>query len=197
MIALSLRRNILSRCRRPTLTSSLMNHSLKKTFLPRNMTKRPRNDEKRIRRALDASPFIGTQQHRHLYFVFVFVFVSGQPCSGDLRPPVQKRLSSRSASLRHHALQDDKVEVVVLYLGMRATVLRIRLRLGFEGYSATIFLLSNRSNIHRSYFNSFLAQAIFRATDSELDVLGVPGKIRKRSTTSLLEEKPSSDVKDV
>ncbi|KAL2330421.1 hypothetical protein Fmac_018002 [Flemingia macrophylla] len=46
----------------------------------------------------------GTQQHCHLSFVFVFV--SGQPCSGDLRPPVQKRLSSPSASLRHHALQD-------------------------------------------------------------------------------------------
>ncbi|KAL2319455.1 hypothetical protein Fmac_028424 [Flemingia macrophylla] len=45
----------------------------------------------------------GTQQHRHLSFVFVFV--SGQPCSGDLRPPIQKRLRSPSASLRHHALQ--------------------------------------------------------------------------------------------
>ncbi|KAL2330776.1 hypothetical protein Fmac_018357 [Flemingia macrophylla] len=42
-------------------------------------------------------------QHRHLSFIFVFV--SGQPCSGDLRPPVQKRLRSPSASLRHHALQ--------------------------------------------------------------------------------------------
>ncbi|KAL2336778.1 hypothetical protein Fmac_011224 [Flemingia macrophylla] len=31
----------------------------------------------------------------------------------------------------------------------------------------------------------------------DLDVLGVPGKIRKRSRTSLLDEKPSSDVKDV
>ncbi|KAL2325980.1 hypothetical protein Fmac_025038 [Flemingia macrophylla] len=31
---------------------------------------------------------------------------------------------------------------------------------------------------------------------SELDVLGVPGKIRKRSTISLLEEKPSSDTED-
>ncbi|KAL2327775.1 hypothetical protein Fmac_021202 [Flemingia macrophylla] len=198
-------------------------------------------------------PILGTQQHRHLSFVFVFV--SGQPCSGDLQPLVQKRLSSRSASLRHHALQehnslnlalrcfvivfssvseprardwlainnylqqyvcyygdykhcflaftggdvhkwlckyisllctlqnssqkikdvvkcinfqsskadcvfgdhntlsDDKVEVAVLYPGMRPTILRIRLRLGFEGYSATIFLLSNRSNIHRSYLN--------------------------------------------
>ncbi|KAL2328588.1 hypothetical protein Fmac_022015 [Flemingia macrophylla] len=45
----------------------------------------------------------GTQQHRHLFFVFVFV--SGQPCSGDLRPPVHKRLRSPSESLRHHALQ--------------------------------------------------------------------------------------------
>ncbi|KAL2337777.1 hypothetical protein Fmac_012223 [Flemingia macrophylla] len=43
---------------------------------------------------------------------------------------------------------EDIVEVAVLNLGMRPTVLRIRLRLVFEGYSATIFLLSNRSNIH-------------------------------------------------
>ncbi|KAL2339214.1 hypothetical protein Fmac_013660 [Flemingia macrophylla] len=47
-----------------------------------------------------------TQQHRHLSFVFVFV---SPPCSGDLRPPLHKRLRSSSASLRHHALQGGRI----------------------------------------------------------------------------------------
>ncbi|KAL2318747.1 hypothetical protein Fmac_032623 [Flemingia macrophylla] len=48
----------------------------------------------------------GTQQHRHISFVFVFV--SGQPCSDDLRPPVQKKLSEdgcvQLASTKFHYL---------------------------------------------------------------------------------------------
>ncbi|KAL2331410.1 hypothetical protein Fmac_018991 [Flemingia macrophylla] len=58
----------------------------------------------------------GTHQHRHLSFIFVLV--SGQPCSGDLRRPVQKRLSGRSASLRHHnPLVDDALQEMPVKAG--------------------------------------------------------------------------------
>ncbi|KAL2330487.1 hypothetical protein Fmac_018068 [Flemingia macrophylla] len=42
----------------------------------------------------------------------------------------------------------------------------------------------------------FLYRPYLELQTSELDVLGVYGKIRKRSTISLLEEKPSSDIRE-
>ncbi|KAL2327885.1 hypothetical protein Fmac_021312 [Flemingia macrophylla] len=55
----------------------------------------------------------------------------------------------------------------------------------------------NRGLYHTDKNLNLVGHTVSRATNSDLDVLGVPRKIRKRSTTSMLEEKTISDVKDV
>ncbi|KAL2327477.1 hypothetical protein Fmac_020904 [Flemingia macrophylla] len=69
----------------------------------------------------------------------------------------------------------------------------IALSLGCRPALAIDFVASGAD---RQTSRVFLRMSYLELQTSELDVLGVPGKIRKRSTISLLEEKPSSDVND-